>query len=304
LLVLTCLLGRKRLPELWEFFSTTIQNIVTGNEPILSLVIIGISLILIAIFFNRVARQREEMIEEEFLDETVTQDSNISRILSKLRLSTDYKLDYLQRPLGFWSRVRHLKLAIYSSYSPWFVMFIMGLILSILQLFGLASLAIFLPGVLIPMFSSLRSSDKSLLGYEVLRPIKRSQFIREFGVALGVLFAEWWFSFCIVYAFFLFVSGNSFHRLETPFLIGSAILVGMPGFIAWIVYMQYWVLKTWQKVLFVVFVIPGLVLLPIGIGIFFGYHRPDPMILFFGVLILSLIIDWTAYRKWCNADLA
>ena len=155
------------------------------------------------------------------------------------------------------------------------------------------------------------------LGYESLRPVTRQQFILQIGLAMVFYIFESW-----LYACFTAITTAGVVAIWNPALfykiIGlwpllilfTSLLMGVPGFIGWAIigesmfdhYRRSRKGKIFLAALaFLLIILGGTIAVALVIYVYSNgiNDLKGALTLFF----LSLLINYTAYRKWCKADL-
>ncbi len=318
-----------------------IASLLAGRASMISFGILVVGAISIIKFGFLILRpDKEDMFEdwEEYLESTTSTTTDkikksegcVGKYWLWLTNSAAEKLDRLSGPIGngTWNRIRHWQLGRVYWGAPRLLGLSSGALAFSLSIANdhLSTLVwlfiIFFVfssnfALLAPTEMSVKSYQETVLGYESLRPVTRQKFILQIGLALAFYIFESWFYIWLVNNALAGIAAiwnpTLFYKvigLWPHLLFFTSLLVGIPGFIGWFAVGEsvfaYYCQSIKDKLLITASVLLVIILVCAVIAIaaiYIGSVPINELRAAFAILIFSLFLNYTAYRKWCKMDL-
>ena len=144
------------------------------------------------------------------------------------------------------------------------------------------------------------------LGYESLRPLRRSAYLRERALAVAAQTAQFWLALAgAVIALTAVLSPPTLHLPDFWLAIAASVFLQIPALA-----LTFWVLRFRSPLLlYAMMIVPFGFIYPVTLGLGSVHPSVHPMaprlfLIAAAVGLLSVLILFDAYRRWLRTDLA
>jgi hypothetical protein len=207
-------------------------------------------------------------------------------------------------PIGFWKRVARWRIVQVNRRA----MILSALIMAILTGFGLHGLG---KGslnsewsmlLLVPTFGIFfrQITRRSMLGYESLRPVTRSAYLRENAAAIGLQVAEMWLLMAAMMVATIALMAPAILETPDPWLMLAGTALFQPLITALAFRLSPIILLISMSLAFFLIFPLGMILSNVALSFAFRWQA----LIIVATLLASALILLEAYRHWLRTDLA